>query len=498
MAANTIDIVLEARNNVSGPASRATKSIDNLSAATKRATLGTNQYGKAVDGSTRGLSKFAKSGLQQTGYQVGDFAVQVSGGTSALQAFGQQGSQLFGIFGAGGAILGAGIAIVAALGNAYMKSRDEAKSFSQEVDELNQAFTAFNTLNKNVITDTAKLAQTYSGVTKEVRGLHKAQIEMAAFKLNEAMNQTVTALESEFNAFGMVRRAQERYNEKKEQGAQKLMMYQRAVNNAKTRMFELGEQMGLQRKETLALSETFAALSELDPFKEPVKSAELLQSLYDQITSKGLKELSKEVIASADGVLQFQSVLLEFAAKTNDEVTGLAKSFGVAQKSGNDLAQGIASSMGQSFSSIVKGTQSVNKAFQNMAASIIDQLFNVLIVQQLVGTVGTATTPGTGLAGIFSGTSARAIGGPVSKGQTYLVGERGPELFSPSSNGQIIPNNKMGGGVTVVNNLTVNSNNPAAVRSEIISMLPMIKEASKSAVLEASRRGGSYANSFGN
>jgi len=29
-------------------------------------------------------------------------------------------------------------------------------------------------------------------------------------------------------------------------------------------------------------------------------------------------------------------------------------------------------------------------------------------------------------------------------------------------------------------------------------MLPMIKEASKSAVLEASRRGGSYANSFGN
>jgi hypothetical protein len=38
---------------------------------------------------------------------------------------------------------------------------------------------------------------------------------------------------------------------------------------------------------------------------------------------------------------------------------------------------------------------------------------------------------------------ARADGGPVSAGRTYLVGERGPELFTPSSSGQIIPN---GGG----------------------------------------------------
>lgn len=38
----------------------------------------------------------------------------------------------------------------------------------------------------------------------------------------------------------------------------------------------------------------------------------------------------------------------------------------------------------------------------------------------------------------------KAVGGSVSAGTTYLVGERGPELFSPSSSGTIIPNNKMG------------------------------------------------------
>jgi hypothetical protein len=55
------------------------------------------------------------------------------------------------------------------------------------------------------------------------------------------------------------------------------------------------------------------------------------------------------------------------------------------------------------------------------------------------------------LAGI-SGT--RASGGPVMGGGTYLVGERGPELFTPSSSGNITPNGGFGGGA----NITVNVN----------------------------------------
>ena len=41
---------------------------------------------------------------------------------------------------------------------------------------------------------------------------------------------------------------------------------------------------------------------------------------------------------------------------------------------------------------------------------------------------------------------ARALGGPVTRDKTYLVGERGPELFTPSSSGNIIPNNKLKSG----------------------------------------------------
>jgi hypothetical protein len=41
------------------------------------------------------------------------------------------------------------------------------------------------------------------------------------------------------------------------------------------------------------------------------------------------------------------------------------------------------------------------------------------------------------------GTIGRAFGGLVNAGQSYPVGERGPELFTPNANGRIIPNNAL-------------------------------------------------------
>jgi hypothetical protein len=61
---------------------------------------------------------------------------------------------------------------------------------------------------------------------------------------------------------------------------------------------------------------------------------------------------------------------------------------------------------------------------------------------------------GSSIKGVFTGgdspapvDGARASGGPVSAGKNYLVGERGPEIFSPSSSGSIIPNHRAGGSV---------------------------------------------------
>jgi phage terminase small subunit len=61
---------------------------------------------------------------------------------------------------------------------------------------------------------------------------------------------------------------------------------------------------------------------------------------------------------------------------------------------------------------------------------------------------------GGAIGGMFGG--GRAAGGPVVGGTTYLVGEQGPELFTPSGSGNIIPNGAFGGSGSNVINITVN------------------------------------------
>lgn len=51
----------------------------------------------------------------------------------------------------------------------------------------------------------------------------------------------------------------------------------------------------------------------------------------------------------------------------------------------------------------------------------------------------------------FKGVPGRAGGGPVNRGQPYLVGEQGPELMIPQSAGRIVPRGQMGGGGTSIN-----------------------------------------------
>jgi hypothetical protein len=71
---------------------------------------------------------------------------------------------------------------------------------------------------------------------------------------------------------------------------------------------------------------------------------------------------------------------------------------------------------------------------------------------------------------VFGG--ARAMGGPVSSGTSYLVGEQGPELFTPSRSGAIIPNHSLGGGRGSVINLTVNGAiDPEGTARAIINVL---------------------------
>jgi archaellum component FlaC len=68
-------------------------------------------------------------------------------------------------------------------------------------------------------------------------------------------------------------------------------------------------------------------------------------------------------------------------------------------------------------------------------------------------------------------TSGRPTGGPVFSGQSYIVGEHGPELFTPSSSGGVTANNRVGGGSPTINIYTLPGQSESAIAARVVAML---------------------------
>ena len=143
-----IDRAFEGMEDGPERASRAIKALkadfDAFIAASKSGQIvdAGNQFARYGDQAYRAqqrTKRFASVGLQQAGYQVNDFIVQIASGQNALVAFGQQGSQLAGIFGTMGAIVGAVIAAAAAIGNLIYQTNmatNDTRDFGEVLDDL--------------------------------------------------------------------------------------------------------------------------------------------------------------------------------------------------------------------------------------------------------------------------------------------------------------------------------------------------------------------------
>lgn len=113
------------------------------------------------------------------------------------------------------------------------------------------------------------------------------------------------------------------------------------------------------------------------------------------------------------------------------------------------------------------GLTSWKNVAQQIIADLGRMLFYMLVIKPLMnaifklggggGGIGMLPiSPPSGMSSLMTLTPGRALGGPVFMGQPVMVGERGPELFLPSSNGQIIPNGQVAGargGVTIHNEI---------------------------------------------
>ena len=172
------------------------------------------------------------------------------------------------------------------------------------------------------------------------------------------------------------------------------------------------------------------------------------------------------------GALAF-SAINDKVKDLQDELKKLASPISLAI----GLSDTMANSFESSFKGIIRGTMTVADAFRNMLNRIADHfldtaarmlanqfqqgilglfsgLFNPLDSARL-GAQATAMTgipSGAALpAGSFNITGALANGGTAQRGKSYLVGERGAEIFTPGVTGTVSPNSAMGGMNIVVN-----------------------------------------------
>jgi tape measure domain-containing protein len=113
------------------------------------------------------------------------------------------------------------------------------------------------------------------------------------------------------------------------------------------------------------------------------------------------------------------------------------------------IGQTISTSIVDSLTAAVDGT----KRLSDVASDTLRSLANILLkfgLNSLLG--GLAGNDGVGVfSKLFGG--GRAKGGTVMGGTSYMVGERGPELFTPGRSGSIAPNSSMGGNANVVVNV---------------------------------------------
>ena len=192
----------------------------------------------------------------------------------------------------------------------------------------------------------------------------------------------------------------------------------------------------------------------LEPLRQAIKlekdrlniSSEEFSLKQQKFTLENLKSerdiLNNEINKKNTDNLQDQLKLLNLKIQKQEAIIANSKAMlDPARQLSNIIAQDI----GNGIKGLIQGTQSLNDVLRNVVSKLADAALNMAIF----GNFGGTFQKGAGLLGsIF-----KAEGGPVKRGGSFIVGERGPEVFTPGVSGMITPNHALGGSTNIVVNV---------------------------------------------
>ena len=140
--------------------------------------------------------------------------------------------------------------------------------------------------------------------------------------------------------------------------------------------------------------------------------------------------------------------------------------------------------MGNGIKDLIKGTRTLGDVMR----SVLDKMTDALLNLAIFGNIGGGSITGGLLGAIF-----KADGGPVKGGGSYIVGERGPELFTPGVSGNITPNHALGGSTNIVVNVDASGSSVEGDEAQGRELGRMISVAIQSELIKQKRPGGMLA-----
>ena len=223
-------------------------------------------------------------------------------------------------------------------------------------------------------------------------------------------------------------------------------------------------------------------------------SFELIQAEIKGLEREGfLHDANTEKMRKALEIrFQHQDIMerLEKAGATISEqeselILGLLKEKQLREDNLNiqkEITNIIANDMGNGIKDLITGAQSFNDVMKNA----LNNMANAFLNLGIFGNFGGTFERGKGLLG----TIFRAEGGPVKGGQSYIVGERGPEMFTPGSSGMITPNHALGGGTNVIVNVDASGSSVEGDEQQGRELGRLISVAVQSVLVQQKRPGG--------
>ena len=224
---------------------------------------------------------------------------------------------------------------------------------------------------------------------------------------------------------------------------------------------------------------------------------EIIQKQLDEAIAK-YEELDASLVESLKKIQGLATAYSDARLTIADEIDNMNKKIKTmvdAQSQVVMASRQIKESFADSFKGIIKGTMTVTDAFRNMLNKIADYFLDTaaqLAAMQLQkGFLGFMSNIFPSLKKSDLGVDGtKAAGGPVKGGGRYLVGERGPELFTPGVSGMITPNNALGGSTNIVVNVDASGSSVQGDEDNSRELGRLISVAVQSELIQQKRPGG--------